>query len=157
MLVGIIAHFGTRKVCPDVEVISKIKISCKFWILEKFQRSSLHHSSYISYPEKHSLWGDIWNDAPKSTNHDSWSTCILKEANYTSPPSSEVVLTLTKEASSDPFPFSRILDLQCFFWFPSFQHIQHTFIKFPSLDIPVKDLFLFLFWEHPFMNEAYPF
>jgi hypothetical protein len=75
---------------------------------------------------------------------------VLEEAKYTSSPSSLEVFSSIEGDSSDPFFFSN-LDLHCFFYCPSFPHLQHTFTKFLGdldlpldLDIPLEDLDLFL-------------
>src|SRR3984885_14283383 len=62
-------------------------------------------------------------------------------------------------ASSNPFTLSGALDLHYLLKCPSFPHFQHTtFIGFPGdLDLPLDDLFLFLFWDHPRTNKASPF
>jgi len=70
-----------------------------------------------------------------------------------------VVFASTEGASSDPFPSSGTLDLQSPFEVASFPHFQHTtFTGFPGdLDLPLDDLFLFLFWDRPRTDKASPF
>ena len=119
---------------------------------------------YFSYLQNHSLWGVKWKDAPESINHASWSTCVLEQAKYTSPPSSEVVFAFVEGASLDLFPFSWALYLQSLLKCPSFPHFHHTFTGFPrdldlplDLYLPLDDLFMFLFWDRIHTDKAYPF
>ena len=106
-----------------------------------------------------------WKDALEWINHASWSTCVLEEdAKYTFPPSYEVFFTSTEGASSYPFPLLGALDLQSSLKFLSFPHFEHTFTCFHGdlylpldLDIPLKKLFLFLFWDHPHTDKESPF
>jgi len=75
-----------------------------------------------------------------------------------------VVFTSIEGASSDPFPLSRALDLQPLLYYPSFLHFQHTtFIGLSGdldvpldLDLPLYELFLFLFWDCLHKNKASP-
>ena len=118
--------------------------------------------SYLSYSRNHSLWGFIWNDAPQSTNHASWSACVLEESKYTSPPSSLEVFYSIEGSPSDPLTLSTLLDMHCFLKCPCFPHLQHTFTNFltdldlPSeFHLPLENLDLFLSWESPLVNNVY--
>ena len=94
---------------------------------------------YFSYSENHSLWGVIWKEAPESINQKSRSDCVLVEAKYTSPPSSEEGFFSVEEVSSGPFPLSTLFALQFLLKWPGLPHFQHPVFRGSpgDLDLPL--------------------